>query len=74
MNETKPWYTSITVWGGLLAVLSPAIRALGWEMDVQQTADALSSLGAVIGGAAAVWGRVRTTTLIRRPGTPARLG
>lgn len=72
MNDTKPWYASGTVWGGLLAAVSPLVRAVGYELDVQQAADLLSTLGALVGGAWAVWGRVRADTLIRRPGVPDR--
>ena len=67
MIESKPWYASTAVWGGLLAALSPLIGLAGYEVDAGQAADILAAVGAVIGGAFAVYGRVRATAVIARP-------
>jgi hypothetical protein len=66
MNESKPWYASTAVWGGVLAALSPLIALAGYEVDAGQAADLLAALGSLVGGALAVYGRVRATAVIAR--------
>ena len=66
MNESKPWYASTAVWGGVLAALSPLIALAGYQIDAGQAADILAAVGSLIGGALAVYGRVRATALIVR--------
>ena len=66
MNETKPWYASTAVWGGVLAALSPLIALAGYQIDAGQAADLLAALGSLVGGALAVYGRVRATAVIAR--------
>ena len=67
MNESKPWYASTAVWGGVLAALSPLIALAGYQIDAGQAADLLAALGSLVGGALAVYGRVRATAVIARP-------
>ena len=66
MNESKPWYASTAVWGGVLAALSPLIALAGYQIDAGQAADLLAALGSLVGGALAVYGRVRATAVIAR--------
>ena len=66
MNESKPWYASTAVWGGVLAALSPLIALAGYRIDAGQAADLLAAVGSLIGGALAVYGRVRATAVIAR--------
>lgn len=59
MIEGKAWYTSKTIWGGIIAGFSPLIgRLLGTEVT-PEIADAISVFLAAAGGALAVIGRVR---------------
>lgn len=66
--ETKAWYTSKTVWGGLLAILSPLIGSLFHvsvsDSDITQISDILSTIGTSIGGLLAVYGRIKATTKV----------
>lgn len=71
MNDTKPWYASTGVWGGIIAVLTPLIGAF-FHMTVSSAdsaalADALAGIGTAIGGILAVYGRVTATTQIGAP-------
>ena len=69
MNEEKPWYQSKAVWGGLLAVGAGAATIFGYQVspaDQAHLPDLLIGLVELIGGFAAVWGRVKATKLIRR--------
>lgn len=59
---TKPWWQSRTVWGAAVTVASAAAGAFGYGLpaDVQgQVVDLLSTGGALVGGALALWGRVK---------------
>lgn len=65
MDASKPWYSSVTVWGGILAVLAPTIGSLlkynFTSDDINQAANALSLLGAGIGGVIAIIGRFKAS-------------
>lgn len=68
MDQTKPWYTSSGVWGGVIAVVTPLV-GLVFHMtvssaDAAQLADALAGIGTAIGGILAVYGRVNATKQI----------
>lgn len=68
MDQTKQWYQSSAVWGGILAVLAPAIAGIFHvtisTADTAQLADLLGAAGGVIGGLIAVYGRVKATKKI----------
>lgn len=68
MDQTKPWYTSSTIWGGILAAVSPLIGIIFHinisDANTAAISDALAALGSGIGGLLAVWGRMRATTTI----------
>jgi hypothetical protein len=76
MNDTKPWYESIAVWGGLIACLSPLLRLLGYEVDTVQATDLLTECGSLVGGVLAIVGRITATKLIAKTprGPSATLG
>ena len=69
-TQTKPAAASTTVWAGLFTVaaaLAPlALDRLGVHgtMDQQAVVDAASQLAAAVGGAVAVYGRLRATRRI----------
>ena len=68
MNETKAWYQSSAVWGGIIAVLAPIVGTFFHmtvsSQDAASLADALAGIGTAIGGILAVWGRVKATKQI----------
>jgi hypothetical protein len=67
MNDTKPWYTSVGVWGAIVTILTPALRLLKIELDAQAQADLagmLFSAATIIAGAVALYGRLRAAKRI----------
>lgn len=65
--ETKPWWASKTIWGGLIAVASAIAGLFGFDFGAdlqQQTLDLLTQAFALIGGLLAIWGRVVAKTPI----------
>lgn len=68
MDQSKPWYTSTTIWGSIIAVVSPLIGLLFHlnltSADSAALADALAGIGAGAGGLVAVYGRLSATTTI----------
>jgi hypothetical protein len=69
MNETKPWWASRGVWGGIILVLSLIIGAFGYSglTPEEQTVlgDSITNLaavlGTVIGTILAIWGRIKAS-------------
>ena len=66
MNDTKPTLMSSTVWGALAALAGAAIPALfaslGWVPADQQAATVVVGQAvSAIGGAIALFGRLRAT-------------
>ncbi len=67
-DETKPWYTSRTVWGALIAIAASLANAAGIEVsagDEGELADLLVSAAGVIGGLIAVYGRISARRPVR---------
>lgn len=69
--NTKPWYLSKTIWGGVLAALVGALGlfGLGFPADFVSgvTDDVVRSIEAgvaLVGGALAIWGRVKAVTKV----------
>jgi hypothetical protein len=65
--DTKPWYTSTTIWGSIIAITAPLIGAIfhvNISTESAAIADALAGIGGAIGGLIAVYGRVKATTSI----------
>jgi hypothetical protein len=61
MENSKAWYQSKAVWGGLIAVLASVLQARGMEVSpVAQVdlAEAGTSLVGAVGGLLAVYGRL----------------
>lgn len=68
MDETKSWYMSKTVWGGLIAVAAGAAGAFGYTIapdDQAQIVDAVVAVATVVGGLLAVFGRVKASKAVK---------
>ena len=61
----KPWYLSRAVWGGIIAAGSALAGLVGLEVDQGAALEIALQVSALIGGALAIWGRVRATRPIR---------
>ena len=71
MNQSKPWYTSTGVWGGIIAAASPLIGIIFHvslsDANVTALSDSLAAFGSGIGGLIAIYGRMKATTSIGAP-------
>jgi hypothetical protein len=60
MNESKSWYESKTVWGGLIALIAGVAGIFGIDIGIEDQATIVNSLiavGSAVGGLLAVYGR-----------------
>jgi hypothetical protein len=67
MNDVKPWYSSATVWGGLIAVGSSLGGIAGYQVspaDQAATIAHVTTIASAAGGLLAIWGRLRASKLI----------
>ena len=67
ITEFKSPLASMGVWGGLIAVLAGLGSLLGYTISAADQAsiiDLIEGLVAVIGGAVAIYGRIRATKRI----------
>jgi hypothetical protein len=70
MNDTQPWYLSRGVWGALVSVLATLAAALSHNKvqilpaDQDQIVTLVLTLAGAIGGAVALYGRLRATKQI----------
>lgn len=68
MEETKAWYESKAVWGGLITVAAAIAGAFGVSIgaDMQgQIVDYVVLGASAIGGLAAIYGRIRASKVIK---------
>ena len=66
--ETKPWYTSSSIWGSIIVVVSMAISAVGYTIDQEtqtQIVNLIMSIVALAGSAIAIYGRIKATKQIK---------
>lgn len=70
--ETKAWYQSKAVWGGIIAVVSGILGLFGKQIDketqefLSQSAVELSTaVMTIIGGIVAIYGRIKADKLIK---------
>ncbi len=66
MDDAKPWYQSKTIIGGLVTVLAGVGSVLGLQVDSATTTDILLSVGSLVGGTFAIYGRIQAEQPIRR--------
>ncbi|MCD2181004.1 hypothetical protein [Rhizobium sp. GN54] len=67
-TETKVWYLSRTVWGGILAIAASVLNLAGTEIsgaDQAELADKMTALMAAAGGIVAVAGRLAASRRLR---------
>ena len=67
-TETKVWYLSRTVWGGILAIAASVLNLAGIEIsgaDQAELADKMTALMAAAGGIFAVAGRLAASRRLR---------
>jgi hypothetical protein len=72
---TKPWYASAGVWGALVTLASSVLALLKVEVDPQvlgHVREGVLALATLVGGAVALWGRVRATRRIGAGAAPAQ--
>lgn len=65
--DPKAWYLSRAVWGGVVAILASLFSAFGINLDEAAQADAVNiglALAGAVGGALAIYGRVRASAPI----------
>lgn len=60
MNDTMPWWQSRTIWGGLVATVAPLVGLA----DIGAATDVVTNVVAAIGGAVAIYGRMRATKTV----------
>lgn len=68
MTEVKPWYQSKTILGAVVTVLAMILTAFGYGIGVEDQAalvDYAVSLGGVVGGLLAIYGRVKASKDIK---------
>ena len=72
MHDTKPWYTSVTVWGAIVSLIASALGLFKVQLDPQLQSDLrdwLLAAATLAGGATALWGRLRASRRILSPQT-----
>lgn len=68
MQDSKNWYQSKTVWGGLIAVAAPLLDLAGLPIDAgmqTELADRMVVFIGAVGGLLAIWGRLTANSAIR---------
>ncbi len=73
LSGDKSPFASKGVWGGVMAILSALLPLLGPALGLDAPAQAevigvASSLGAAIGGAIAIWGRIAARRVVSARG------
>lgn len=71
--DPKAWYLSRAVWGGVVAILAGLLSAFGINLDEAAQVDAVNiglALAGAIGGALAIYGRVKASAPIGKPTVP----
>ena len=72
MNETKKWYESKTIWGGVITLLAVLLSFLGIQIDEQtkqvlinETTAFASAAAALIGSLLTIYGRIKAEKRIK---------
>jgi hypothetical protein len=65
MDDVKGLLESKTIWGALIAILATISQLFGW--DLGNTDGFAEQLTALIGGAIAIFGRIKAVKRIAKP-------
>ena len=68
MFEEKSLFVSKTFWGGLIAIIAGVLGFFGYQLlpaDQAALVDGGAALAASLGGAIAIWGRVKASKIIK---------
>ena len=68
MFEQKNVFASKTIWGGVIALLPPALSLMGFDLspsDVQGIAGHVDAIVSGVGGLIAIYGRVTAKKTIK---------
>jgi len=75
MTNTKPWYTSKAVWGGIVAAAAGVASLAGHELSPEtqafladQAVAIATSVATIVGGVLAIYGRIKAETKIGKKG------
>ncbi|APX23207.1 MULTISPECIES: hypothetical protein [Salipiger] len=66
--ETKSIFASKGIWGGIIAILPPAMSLVGLDLSPQDAQGIVGHLDAIVsavGGLVAIYGRVTAKTALR---------
>jgi len=73
--NTKPWYASRAVWGGIVAAAAGAASLLGHELSPEtqafladQAVQIAVAAASIVGGVTAIYGRIKAETKIGKKG------
>jgi hypothetical protein len=67
MDDTKPWYLSRGVIGSVVAIAAGAAAVFNYQIDASLQAgitEEILGIGSLVGGALALWGRIRASRKI----------
>src|SRR5689334_11582987 len=73
MTDSKPWYLSAGVWGAFVTLLGSGLSLFKVQLDPALLEDVRAwvlSLVTLLGGAVALYGRIRATRRITLAGSP----
>ena len=68
MDETKSWYMSKSVWGGMVAIVAAGLAAFGYTVgadDQSVIVDTVVAIAGGLGGVLAIVGRVKATKQVK---------
>ncbi len=67
MNNVKPWYTSKTIWGALVAMIAGIGSSVGFELGSQIQAELVETalkMVSTVGSMLAIYGRFAASNAI----------
>lgn len=67
MNDTKPWYTSQTIWANIVAVVGVVLTVFHVDFGMTDQATVVTAITEIVTGVAAIWGiigRLQATHMI----------
>ena len=67
--DLKPWWTSRTIWGGLMALAGSGLGVFGYELggaDQSALIEAGASAVTAVGGIVSIWGRVKASKTLTK--------